>query len=532
MQPSTALCLALLHARRVVCNLTQEDFALPKLGHLLTKLQQLGQDLLAAASKVTPAQFTSSAADTKQHLQLLQSSTELIASLVAKLTELEATPQTADMSQVVCSSNIAQHAYSSMMFLLHICTQTFSSWPGTWPVLDAAQYAPMREALHSLVRFMHASTRNRRSRWYLVLGGLSISSSLLADVLFAVPLSYIISITEWPGSKSRMIEEVAALPCEFFSLACCILLGLVDEEETLICKTEAANSQSTSPSAPILQSGLVSSILILGYLLDRILDAIITAGATTQLSLRLTTPAVIMLFKYIVILCPSTQDQQDVEAADCAMRFLIHSLKVSVMFNDLTANTPSLEQCLWKLGSSSVSLLPQYRPRTPVSDVRLMRVLLTHVHDSASNTQLRHGLVASILKGWQDDGVEYTPFPSPSAHEQVRGTLMVLQHCLASSKSWLLHQLHIRQGLDTSACCPPAQQTMTEEMHEIAEVVSMNRSMTRSLAAFVIDNGGCDAGKRFISCDAVVSHSILQSCSSHSTCNVSCQNISTCMTSS
>lgn len=489
MQASTALCLVLLRSRTFISNLIIEDFASPSFCHILFHIKQLEVDLLAAAGTVTPSQFTSSAADTKQHMQLLLSTCALIVALVTKLTMLEAEPHTAGMSQIVGSITVAQTAYKSMFFLLHTCATMFRSWPPTWPVSVHAQYIPVRDAMQIFTQFIFSSTRSRSSMWCITVRGMADCPAFSADKFLAVPLSYISSITDWPGPPFRMLEEVDALPCEFFAMACCVLLGQVEEEEGMILSAAAAHSQQQPGSLIFPQSSLVDRIRTLGCSLHFIFKSAVRFGPIKVVQ-GLVTPAVVMLFKYIIIVCTSQPGKHSKEAG-YAMQALTAFLEVSEALKDRAAQEPSMDQFLSNCGHWGECLRPKYRLRMPVSDVTLMQLLLKNEPASASNVQVRYGLVADILKGWKEDTGLYTPFPSPTTREQVMGMRLAAYHCLAATKSWLQHQVQLRVKLDPASFCTPFSQTMMEQTHTIVRAVFMNHTMQTWVAWSEDTEGGC-----------------------------------------
>lgn len=471
----------MMNTKRIVCDLALKD-CIPLASPLRDQLTQLRYVLLDTSNKVNLTQFTQSAASAKQHMQLVTSSSALMGALVIKLTMLEVSPQAASIPPPGAGDTrnhvSAQSAYQCLTNLLFASSASFSRWPETWPVSDFAQYTPARAALHSVLVFLHTYANKCDSLLWGYLHQKPLRLNHTADSILWVPLAYITSITTWPGSDARMVEEVGALPSEFFSLACCLLLD--HPEGQAVVEAPARTQPSSLPLTPA-HKNRIPSIMVLGQNLDHVMRSIVRHN-TSELVRGVITPAVISLFKYIIIVSSTRKHDLVTAFSDSLVHFLAKFLQKSNEWNQTAALEPSLDVFLQKMGPNNDHLLPKNIPTMPVSDVELLRVLFDQMTASPDDVQRRYTLVAAILAGWRDDTEQVVCFPSPAAREQIRGVYLVAHHCMLACKSWMQHQQHIKQNLRSSLCCPRSQHAFTEELQQVMALVFSNIHLRKSLA--------------------------------------------------
>lgn len=438
------------------------------------------QDMSAAEAETIPDQFTSSAADTKQHLQLLQSGSSVITAVVGKLAMLETCTQSAS-GVMLNGAGIAQHIctnqcmYQALVRVLLCCSKMFQSWPVTWPVSDTAGYKSVRLAMQSLMQFLLKYTRDRGSMWCNILERFPEYLKEESRTVLSLHLSYITSITDW--SASRLGEEVAALPVNFFSLACCLVLDMVSEYVEAMPEGGSAASTTMSRCLHAIKSPHLSNkVVSLGHELNNIFGMLVTGHNTWELQRRISNPAVISLFKYIMVVSPSIQDSS-LQAEQISLLAARLTQTLPYLFQRNTSLDLQAEQ---ELGNQALAHNqgpnPDFRalkctPVQLVSDVDLLQVLLKQMPSPAMNVKAQYELIAAILQSWHNNTPQCITVPRLSEEAQRKGIHLIARHCMSMVKSWMQHQQHIQQRKSSCSCCIPSHHTFSMQQQEVVNLV-------------------------------------------------------------
>lgn len=162
----------------------------------------------------------------------------------------------------------------------------------------------MRDTVHSLMKFLLRNLRSGGGMCFEHLSRLNAKDRFdQTMLLLSVPRMYLHSISLWP--LSSMMTELAALPSEFITLFCCLVL---EQSEALFAAVTATRANSiladpaSRPPAYLRLQELNTSawLMAIGRVLDRILQHSqqMHAAALSHLAAA---PAVIQLYKRILL---------------------------------------------------------------------------------------------------------------------------------------------------------------------------------------------------------------------------------------
>lgn len=172
-----------------------------------------------------------------QHAQLCKRVAALVTAVVTKLDLLETTHLASNSgckssNSSGSSSNasgIAESSASHILWnLLLTSNQAFSFWKYQWPAGNLAEYHHMRQAMHCLMLAMLQITRTNRGVWHAILPGMTLEyrSSQVMKIV-SLPMIYNMTMTHWP--TPNIISELSALPADFYSLFCCLMVEHLDD---------------------------------------------------------------------------------------------------------------------------------------------------------------------------------------------------------------------------------------------------------------------------------------------------------------
>lgn len=485
-------CLVMLSAMRVVKSVVFNGSG-PLIDHTKScELQQLNVDMSGVFGQQGLALLTSGKVEEKQIMQALQASAALITTLVMKLDTL----LTMNTSDIAGSTNITtsnssstssqDEAFTRLGLLLITCCNAVFMFCPEWPASDHSQYDTVRKALHNIMVFMHSVTHSSMSSmWRALVKQKGPGDRNQATAILSLLAGYINSMRNWPTSDARLVKELSALPPDFISLLCGLLL---EEFQNLIAAAEItaiASAPSRSVDLPYVSS-LVLLIFQLGEDLNNCIKVIDARKAAEELRMSgsgkipglervLITPAVIAFYKFLVRTSCNHKNGHLASFVQTLIENLFGLLRQSGYLNQLAADAHSTQAVLQLLDSPTDALLGNYTPTLPVSDLSLIQQLLKQVPTPYIRTDLRYTLIALLMQLWTQDTDSCSPFQHPSMHEQDQGFYLVAHHCIAASNLWMRYQLHIQQQLPSSTCRAPSKQSLSASLREIMLRVFTNR---------------------------------------------------------
>lgn len=443
MQACKNLCMVLLRIKGGVHNFELTSGKLLQFEAWEPQLLQMGRDLHTACTAINMANIQSSSLN-NEHVQIIKCFAGLVTVVIQKFELLEdmyAAGLGRISSRGAAVIDMSHHLWA---FLVNSCS-AFQRLPVVWPVRDVAEYGSIRDALYRMVRFLINSSRSSGSIWHAMMA--KISPNVTHDhttTVNSASISYLTSISKSPAHV--MLREFAALPTDFISLVCCLVLEKVNSGPPVAVHGFAL-LENNIPAVPRFLEVDVPIISLCKSLNDMALIGIV-GDRSCRPSCCLFTPAVAHLFKRVLIILherPRTGLHHNDEDSTVLILTLLlaHSRERNTRDPDLTLAGGDLR--LHSVECSEPQLLSWCKPTVRLSDVRLLRALTGHKPADATILQQRYQLVETLLMGWQKDRQGYTPFPSPSAYVQTKGIYVVAHHCCVESVAWMRQVQQQRQ---------------------------------------------------------------------------------------
>lgn len=444
MQACKDLCLQMLTIKRVVQTL---DLTSTHTQHLTTQLSQIMQyceDLLRVGYEESDVivNFLRMPTSQLQHLQLVKCFAGLLTAVVNKLNRIEQVSS----SGMTHDNRVPWQAdkYLVMWILLVDACYIFRTWPSRWPEQGVAEYSSTRQAMFELMSFLVQGSRSSSDgAWQFVWKKQDTDGRhQQVQAILSFPLTYMLNLGTW--SVPCMVRELAALPPEFLSILCCLLL-----EMPLRC---LLSHLSNPPAISVAEAAVADAsghsfrtlTLSLGTTMTTVIQRLCESDLADALRL-LCTPALVQLYKHVVLTHTSPQSADGIGDDEWN---LMHALVVL------------LEICAQANYQAELSnhVLPGhiagiYEPLITVSDVALLRGLFRWRPPPDQLFNKRCFLAGSLVLFWRDPSKKRLPFPVPTVQDQVKGLYLAAHHCIAEMVICMKeHQWWEHSQRDTDFC--------------------------------------------------------------------------------
>lgn len=353
----------------------------------------------------------------------------LVTSLVSKLEllELSAIADTSNHNSLVNSASKTTH--ETLWALLATSCRAIGCIPSHWPIKDVAEYQCIREGMHCTMVFLLKLMRSCNTVWHRLLLQLGPACKFQdAHLMLQVPLNYLSSIGMWPAS--RAVQELDALPSEFITMHCCLMLELLD--------LLSPYNETTTTFLGTLHSGsLPMSIIMLGRALERVLDNVSIVRPQDTCT-AFVTVAMIQLVKRALMICADQPGPYGV-----GMLELPRNISNLRKFSDMSgscnmhaAKFASMEEfCAAERGGNQY--LPLHQPSHPASNEQLLRGLFDLSPAYTQCLDARYDLAVALLNSWDPDIITLTPFTLPPVLDPARCYYLTAHHCCVQILAWM-----------------------------------------------------------------------------------------------